>query len=192
MQTGPRTTTGKAIAAQNAYKHGVYSKQLRLREDEQEPFHYFQAQLLRELQPDGALQAEIFTRLLRTLWTLRRLDRREDDIYCETGLPLAAANPKEFENTLRYRRFLAKEQRDLTAELQRLQTEAALRHLGDDYSALAVFSPLVAVRPLVDLHNARCASANHGRPRIVFGRFPKEKEPEPEGPGSRVLLPEAA
>lgn len=190
MQTGPRTTTGKAIASRNAYKHGVYSKQLRLRDDEKAGFAALQQDLLRELKPDGALQTEIFTRLLRTLWTLRRLDRREDDIYCDTGLPLAAANPKEFENSLRYRRFLAKEQRDLTAELQRLQTEAAVRHLDDDYSALAVFSPLVAVRPLVDLHNARCASANHGRPRIVFGQ--KEKEPEPEGPGSPVLLPDAA
>lgn len=171
MKTGPNTAAGKAAASLNSYKHGVYAKQLRLRDDEREAFAHFQSELVREMMPEGPLQAEIFTRLLRTLWTLRRLDQREDDVFCETGLPLISHAPKEFELTLRYRRFLAKEQRDLTAELQRLQTEAAVRHLKD-YRHLKAFSPLVAVRPLVDLFNASCAAPNQGRPRVTFNSSP--------------------
>ena len=172
MQTGPKTALGKATSSQNSYKHGVYSQQLRLRDDEKPDFAVFQDNLMRELKPIGALQCEVFTRLLRTFWLLRRLDRREDDVYCNTGLPLAAAEPKEFENTLRYRRFLAKEQRELTAELSRLQTEAAVRLLGDDYSAFEALSPLVAIQPLVNLHNSRCATKNQGKPHIVFSKPP--------------------
>lgn len=174
MNTGPTSIAGKLNSSRNSYKHGVYSKQVRLRDDEKPDFELFQKELLTELQPDGPLQAEVFTRLLRTLWTIRRLDRREDDVFCSTGLPLAAAEPKEFENTLRYRRFLAKEHRDLLAELRRLQTEAAVRFLGTDYQAFRILSPLVEVRPLVKLENERCAARNNGRPLIAFS--PPNKE----------------
>lgn len=155
-------------SSQNAYKHGVYAKQLRLHPDEAADFEQFRKSLLIDLKPDGGLQSEIFTRLLRTCWTLRRLDRQEDDAFCESGrLPLA--NSKEFENTLRYRRYLSKEYRELIAELRRLQTEAATRELGADSAALKNFSCLVAVQPLVNLHNSRCATKNKGIPVIEFG-----------------------
>lgn len=161
MTTGPHTAEGKANSSKNSYKHGVYSRQIRLRPEEQPDFDIFRRGLLIDLKPDGALQNEIFTRLLRTLWTLRRLDRQEDEDYCATGR-------LDFDKTIRYRRFLAKEQRDLTAELQRLQTEAAVRHVNDGYEGIARLSILVQARPLVDLHNARGASPNQGRPRIAF------------------------
>ena len=125
MKTGPTSAEGKAISSQNSYQHGVYSAHLRLRDDEKADYAVFESGLRAELNPEGTLQNELFIRLLRTFWLLRRLDRREDDVYCDTGLPLAAAFPKEFENTLRYRRFLTKEQRELTAELSRLQQTAA-------------------------------------------------------------------
>lgn len=177
MKTGPKTAAGKATSSQNAYKHGVYSKQLRLRPEEEFDFQVFQTGLRAELKPDGALQSEIFTRLLRVHWTLRRLDRREDDLYLETGLPLVAqaatggaAAAKEFENTLRYRRHLTKEARDLAAQLSQLQSEAALRTLDDDYEGLNSLSVLVTARQLVELHNLRCATKNNGRPKLSFGR----------------------
>lgn len=155
-------------SSQNAYKHGVYAKQLRLHPDEAADFEQFRKSLLVDLKPDGGLQTEIFTRLLRTCWTLRRLDRQEDDAYCASGrLPLA--NAKEFENTLRYRRYLSKEYRELIAELRRLQTEAATRSLGLDSAPLKNFSCLVAVQPLVNLYNSRCATKNKGIPLFTFG-----------------------
>ena len=141
---------------------------IQLRDDEKSAFAAAEDQLLRELKPKGALQSELFARLLRILWVTRRLDQREDQVFCESGLPLCAAHPKEFENSLRYRRHLAKERRDLTTELTRLQTEAALRDLGDDYTAFARHSPLVALKTLVELHNLRCAAPNQGRPRFTF------------------------
>ena len=177
MQTGPKTTEGKAISSRNAYKHGVYSNQLRLRPEEESDFAVFRAGLATDLKPDGALQAEIFTRILRVLWTLRRLDKREDDIYCETGLPLNAVHPKEFENSLRYRRHLAKEERELMAQLSELQTEAALRTLGTDYEALNAYSVLVTAKKLIIVHNLRCASPNEGKPKLVYSRA-KEQDPK--------------
>lgn len=175
MKTGPKTALGKAVSAQNSYKHGVYSKQLRLRPEEESDFAVFQTGLRAQLKPDGALQAEIFTRLLRVFWTLRRLDKREDDVYLEHGLPLCAIHPKEFENTLRYRRHLAKEERDLTAQLTQLQSEAALRTLDDDYEGLTLLSVLVSARHLVEMHNLRCATQNNGQPKLVYSR-PKPSE----------------
>lgn len=169
MKTGPKTAADKATSSQNAYKHGVYSKQLRLRPEEEFDFQVFQTGLRAELKPDGALQSEIFTRLLRVHWTLRRLDRREDDLYLETGLPLVAQG-KEFENTIRYRRHLTKEARDLAAQLSQLQSEAALRTLDDDYEGLNSLSVLVTARQLIELHNLRCATKNNGRPKLSFGR----------------------
>ena len=170
MKTGPTSATGKAIASQNSYKHGVYAQQIKLRADEQPGYDRLRDGLLADLKPHGALQTEIFTRLLRVLWVTRRLDDREDQVFLDTGLPLSAALPKEFENQLRHRRFLAKEERELRAELSRLQTEAAIRDLGDDFSGFDRHSILVSLRPLVELHNLRCATRNDGKPKVVYSR----------------------
>ena len=131
-----------------------------------------------ELKPKGALQTEIFSRLVRVFWTLRGLDAREDQVLRETGIPLCAAHPKEFENALRYRRHLSKEERDLTAQLSKLQTEAAIRDLGDDFAGFERHSILVSIRPLVELHNLRCATPNNGKPKVVYTR--PEPAPEPQ------------
>lgn len=128
-----------------------------------------------ELKPKGVLQMEIFLRLVRVFWTLRTLDAREDQVFRETGLPLVASDSKEFENSLRYRRFLAKEQRDLTAQLQQLQTEAAIRDLDHDFAGFEKHSVLVAIRPLVELHNLRCATKNNGKPRVSYVPAAREK-----------------
>lgn len=168
MKTGPKTAAGKAASSQNSLKHGVYAQQIKLREEEKAGFTLFEDRLLRQLKPKGALEGEVFARLLRVLWVTRRLDQREDEVFCETGLPLCAAHPKEFENTLRYRRHLAKERRDLTAELTKLQTEAAIRDLGTDFTAFDQHSPLIELRTLIELHNLRCATKNNGRPKVVY------------------------
>ena len=135
-----------------------------------------------ELKPQGTLQTELFERLVRVFWTLRTLDVREDQIFRESGLPLCAAQPKEFENSLRYRRFLAKEQRDLTAQLAQLQTEAAIRDIGDDFSGFERHSILVSLRPLVELHNLRCATPNNGQPKVVYSKSRPQPAPQPLKP----------
>lgn len=139
--------------------------------------------LRRELKPNGVLQTEIFTRLVRVFWILRSLDAREDQVLRETGLPLVAQGTKEFENTLRYRRFLAKEERELTAHLSQLQTEAAIRDLDTDFQAFERHSVLVSIRPLVELHNLRCATKNHGNPRITYTAGPTVTRKKEKGPG---------
>ena len=139
--------------------------------------------LRNELKPKGTLQTEIFERLVRVFWILRTLDAREDQVFRETGLPLVAQGTKEFENTLRYRRHLSKEERDLTAQLSKLQTEAAIRDLDTDFEGFEKHSILVSIRPLVELHNLRCATPNNGKPKVVYSR----PETKPVNP-----LPDAA
>ncbi|MBY0373935.1 MAG: hypothetical protein K2Q23_08060 [Bryobacteraceae bacterium] len=178
MQTGPKTAAGKQISSQNSLKHGVYARQIQLREEEKPGFALLEDSLFRQLKPKGALETEIFTRLLRVHWVTRRLDQREDQVFCDTGLPLCAAHPKEFENSLRYRRHLAKERRDLTAELTKLQTEAAIRNLGTDFTAFEQHSPLVDLRTLIELHNLRCATKNNGRPQVIYTAAPPLDEQE--------------
>jgi len=58
--TGPRTPEGKARVSQNAIKHGLTSKHLIIREDEQEEFAALQDLLLAELAPQGAIETIFF------------------------------------------------------------------------------------------------------------------------------------
>lgn len=177
MKTGPRTPEGKAISSQNATTHGVYARQLRLRDEEKPEYEALEAGLRDELNPASTLQNEIFTRILRVYWVLRRLDRREDDVYFETGLPLEAAQPKEFENSLRHRRFLAKELRDLREEFESLQAAARAQARNTATSASAY-------TPITDF------AAEYGLPPL--DELPSledgDSEEEDEGP----LLPRAA
>ena len=58
--TGPRTPEGKAASSRNAVKHGLASRDLVVRDDEQDAFHQLQQSLLQEIAPAGALEQFAF------------------------------------------------------------------------------------------------------------------------------------
>src|SRR6185312_7446603 len=79
--TGPRTPEGKARVAQNAVRHGLTAKHLVIRPDDQPEFDQFQADLIAELDPQGAVEALTFHELLHAAWNLQRFRRIEAELF---------------------------------------------------------------------------------------------------------------
>ena len=75
--TGPVTDIGKSKVANNAIKHGLFSKNLILADED--PFEYqnLLEQLNSELSPSGILEQSLVERIAVSLWRQRRLIRSE-------------------------------------------------------------------------------------------------------------------
>src|SRR5262245_5091770 len=76
--TGPKSEAGKAIVAQNSFKHGMYC------DDPFKPdakslgqMQRFIAALRADLQPAGALQEIVFERIANLVWRLKRAQLSE-------------------------------------------------------------------------------------------------------------------
>jgi hypothetical protein len=75
--TGPVTVQGKQTVANNALKHGVFSKSLILADEDPDEYKSLLDQLLLELHPSGLLEQTLVERIALTLWRQRRLVRAE-------------------------------------------------------------------------------------------------------------------
>ena len=75
--TGPVTLRGKQTVANNALKHGVFSKSLILSDEDPTEYKSLLDQLLQELHPSGLLEQTLVERIALTLWRQRRLVRAE-------------------------------------------------------------------------------------------------------------------
>ena len=75
--TGPVTVQGKQTVANNALKHGVFSKSLILSDEDPAEYKSLLNQLLQELHPSGLLEQTLVERIALTLWRQRRLVRAE-------------------------------------------------------------------------------------------------------------------
>jgi len=139
--TGPRTPEGKARVSQNAIKHGLTSKHLIIREDEQEEFTALQSSLLAELAPEGAIETVTFHDLMHAAWNLHRLRRME-----------AECDLSDFAAYDRIGRYQARTQRayyKALKELRSLQTNRVLRRTDLEDAEREVIPTLVCIG---DLH----------------------------------------
>jgi hypothetical protein len=68
---------GKQTVANNALKHGVFSKSLILSDEDPAEYKSLLNQLLQELHPSGLLEQTLVERIALTLWRQRRLVRAE-------------------------------------------------------------------------------------------------------------------
>jgi hypothetical protein len=114
---GPKTPEGKARSAQNALKHGMRAQQcIVLPGERAAAFEAFEAALLADLAPQGALQTVLAQRIVAASWRLARAERLEAELFCEArlddaspGLALALAVIRDgrgagaFATLLRYR-----------------------------------------------------------------------------------------
>jgi hypothetical protein len=75
--TGPVTVQGKQTVANNALKHGVFSKSLILADEDPTEYKSLLDQLLQELHPIGLLEQTLVERIALTLWRQKRLVRAE-------------------------------------------------------------------------------------------------------------------
>lgn len=72
-RTGPRTAEGKAKSATNARTHGLLSRAIVLPDESQEDFDAFEAGLVGELAPVGAVEYLLVARIVACAWRLRRV-----------------------------------------------------------------------------------------------------------------------
>lgn len=80
--TGPKTPAGKSIAARNAMKHGLLSREVLLWEEDRSAFRALAVSLCETLQPEGALEILLVDRIVAAVWRLRRIQVIETDL-CE-------------------------------------------------------------------------------------------------------------
>ena len=77
--TGPRTTEGKAVVAQNAVKHGLWARQAVLRNEDPQEFDLHRSRMLRKLAPDGPEEEAMAERIVALWWRLKRAERMQDE-----------------------------------------------------------------------------------------------------------------
>ena len=79
--TGPKTAHGKAIAAINALKHGIYAKkkQCLLPDESISRFNKFRKSLLRSFEPKDTVQQIYIEQIIVTLWRMQRIMRLETE-----------------------------------------------------------------------------------------------------------------
>jgi hypothetical protein len=123
--TGPRTAAGKARVCQNAIRHGLTARHLVVRDDEREEFDAFQASLLAELDPQGAVETITFHELLHAAWNLQRFRRLEAELS-GAGDINGFADPR-LDRLTRYQARAQRAYYRALQELRALQTNRALR-----------------------------------------------------------------
>ena len=73
QSTGPITEEGKQVVANNAMKHGLFSKQLILNTENEADYQLLHEELQTNLKPVGALEQSLVERIAVSLWRQRRL-----------------------------------------------------------------------------------------------------------------------
>ena len=131
---GPRTAAGKARSSRNALRHGLCAKKLAVLPDEDAAaLAAFEAALVAELAPEGALQAVLAERVVSAAWRLARADRIETEVLAfrrgldgDLGLALIrdGNGTRAVETVLRYRGAALAEFLRALRTLQALQAEA--------------------------------------------------------------------
>jgi len=79
--TGPRTPEGKAVVSQNAVQHGLLAREGVLRGEDGEEWERHREMLLEELQPAGALEAILATRIVDLTWRLHRAGQDQNETF---------------------------------------------------------------------------------------------------------------
>ncbi len=127
LSTGPRTPGGKAISSSNALRHGFSATRLVIPPDEAASFEAYRAALIADTHPEGAVEEELFDRLLLHGWSLRRVRAAEAQLVVDTN---AEVSDPAVEHRLallaRYRRDLERSYDRALKEIARRQTERAV------------------------------------------------------------------
>jgi hypothetical protein len=151
LSTGPRTEQGKALVSQNARKHGFTSHTLHVAEEDKQAFEALRAGLREDTRPEGALESEIFRRLLTHAWNLRRIESFESRVLAETD-PISddPAPHAKLERCARYRRDIERSFYRALNELRKLQTQRAalLQQEEQVIEALYSLTPLAEITRL--------------------------------------------
>jgi hypothetical protein len=137
---GPVTPEGKARSSRNALGHGLCAEKFAVVDGESaDAFAAFEAALVADLAPEGALQALLAGRIARAAWRLERAERIEAELFAremhgvfgdgDLGLALIrdGNGARAFDVLLRYRGAAQAELFRTLRTLKALQAEQAAR-----------------------------------------------------------------
>ena len=71
--TGPKTEAGKRRSRRNSRKHGLTAEVLVVEDENAEDFRELREGLMRQYDPQGAMECELMERVAGILWRLRRV-----------------------------------------------------------------------------------------------------------------------
>ncbi len=124
--TGPVTEQGKATSSLNALKHGFYSKQFIVADDEREEFEDLRDSLLDEVDPRSPIAVTLFVQLLHAAWNLHRVQRLEAELL---NNPTAFTDPNLAAQLDRLARHAARFERSYHRALKALQEQVTNQFL---------------------------------------------------------------
>jgi hypothetical protein len=78
--TGPQTAEGKAAAAKNATKHGLFARKDVVISENQAEFNAFRDDMLAELAPVGVMESILAERIVSLTWRLKRAERMQNEV----------------------------------------------------------------------------------------------------------------
>lgn len=90
--TGPRTVHGKIRSSQNSFRHGLYSKQLVLSNEDPAEFDHLRATLRDEHQPANTTEEILVDELAQHFWRMRRFREFEARAFQPEDLDAWMAN----------------------------------------------------------------------------------------------------
>ncbi len=79
--TGPRTAQGKAVASQNAVKHGLLAEQVVIHGEDPAQFDLYREGMLADLAPVGGIEMMLAERAVSLAWRLRRAERLHSAVF---------------------------------------------------------------------------------------------------------------
>jgi hypothetical protein len=79
--TGPRTTQGRAVVAQNAIQHGLLARQDLITGEDPQQFELGRRETLGELAPVGVMETVLAERIVSLTWRLKRAQRLQNEVF---------------------------------------------------------------------------------------------------------------
>ena len=83
LSTGPKTESGKAVSAQNAFKHGLYSKKVVIPGEDPAALDQLKAELRAEHKPVTIDEEILVNEIADHFWRIKRARRLEADAYAD-------------------------------------------------------------------------------------------------------------
>ena len=92
--TGPKTAVGKATAAQNATRHGLFARKDVVFSEDQAQFDALRDEILGELAPEGVMETILAERIVSLTWRLKRAQQMQDEVIdVKMRLEIESSNP---------------------------------------------------------------------------------------------------
>ena len=133
--SGAKTAAGKRTSSRNAIKHGLFAKDILLRDEDPEQYETFSQQMLEDLDPVGAVQVAYVKCAVQLSWRLGRYVKADSSLYewyltvkkVQGGVVSAflqdSTGSQYFTHLSRYARTLLRKLLSVLRELEKLKAQ---------------------------------------------------------------------